>query len=87
VSFWTLRGRACREAGVSFCLYDLRHTFATRKAEAGVDLATLGAILGHNGLRTVTKYVHPTRQHMRAAMLGPAATISPQPQDQAYAIH
>lgn len=30
-----------------FVLYDFRHTFATRMAQAGVDLATLAAILGH----------------------------------------
>ena len=28
-----------------------RHTFATRMAQAGVDLATLAAILGHNSIR------------------------------------
>jgi len=40
----------CREAGVSFVPYDLRHTFATRLAESGCDLASLAAILGHSGL-------------------------------------
>jgi integrase len=57
-----------KEAGVAFVLYDLRHTFATRMAEAGVDLATLAAILGHNGLRVVQRYVHPTAGHKKAAM-------------------
>ena len=52
--------RTLREADVSFVLYDLRHTFATRAAEAGVPLATLAAILGHNNLRSVIKYVHPS---------------------------
>ena len=53
----------------SFVLYDFRHTFATRMAQAGVDLATLAAILGHNSIRIVQKYVHPTAEHKRAAML------------------
>jgi site-specific recombinase XerD len=37
-------------------------------AQAGVDLATLAAILGHNSIRIVQKYVHPTAEHKRAAM-------------------
>jgi len=59
------------EEGVSlrFVLYDFRHTFATRLAQAGVDLATLAAILGHNSIRIVQRYVHPTAEHKRAAML------------------
>ena len=58
----------CAETGLSFCLYDLRHTFATRMAQAGVDLATLAAILGHSSLRLVMRYVHPQAEHMKAAM-------------------
>jgi integrase len=52
-----------------FVLYDLRHTWATRAAQAGIDLATLAVILGHSGLRVVMKYVHPTAEHSKAAML------------------
>jgi integrase len=47
-----------------FVLYDLRHTYATRMAERGMPLATLAAILGHNSLRMVMRYVHPTQDHM-----------------------
>ncbi len=51
-----------------FVLYDFRHTFATRAAQAGMDLATLARILGHNSLRMVMKYVHPTQTHQDAEM-------------------
>src|SRR5271169_2639669 len=54
---------------VGFVLYDFRHTFATRMAEAGIDLATLAAILGHSSIRIVQRYVHPTAEHKRSAML------------------
>lgn len=60
---------ACIEAQVSFVLYDLRHTFATRLVtEAGVDVVTLAKILGHSNLRTVMRYVHPTDEAARSAM-------------------
>ena len=65
----------CDKAAVSFVLYDLRHTFATRMAEAGVDLATIAAILGHNSIRIVERYVHPTAEHKRAAMVKYAETM------------
>jgi integrase len=52
--------RACLAARVSFVLYDLRHTFGTRQAtEAKTDPFTLSRIMGHNGLRTIMRYVHP----------------------------
>ena len=63
---------ACAEnktrRALCFVLYDFRHTFATEMAQAGVDLATLAAILGHSSIRVVQKYVHPTADHQQQAM-------------------
>jgi integrase len=50
-------------------LYDFRRTFATRLAQAGVDLATLAAILGLSSIRIVQRHVHPTAERKRNAML------------------
>jgi integrase len=51
-----------------FRLYDLRHTWATRMAMAGVDLVTLAAMLGHSKINMVLRYAHPTQEHQFAAM-------------------
>jgi integrase len=61
--------RALKASGVRrFRLYDLRHTFATRAAMAGVDLVTLAAILGHSRIQMVLRYAHPTEEHQASAM-------------------
>jgi integrase len=66
------RKHVCRETksqrALNFVFYDFRHTFATRMAQAGIDLATLAAILGHNSIRIVQRYVHPTAEHKQSAM-------------------
>jgi integrase len=52
----------------AFRLYDLRHTWATRAAMAGVDLVTLAAMLGHSRIQMVLRYAHPTQDHQHQAM-------------------
>ena len=61
-------GAVARSGIAPFRLYDCRHTFATRAAMAGVDLATLAALLGHSRLTMVTRYAQPTEEHQFEAM-------------------
>ncbi len=51
-----------------FRLYDLRHTFGSRSAMAGVDLPTLKELMGHSDISTTMRYVHPTPEHKREAV-------------------
>ena len=62
--------KAVRDAEIepSFRLYDFRHTFGSRSAMAGVDLATLKELMGHSSITTTMRYVHPTPEHKRRAV-------------------
>lgn len=54
-------GRAVEEAGIKdFRFHDLRHTAATRMADAGADAFTLATILGHSDIRITARYAHAT---------------------------
>ena len=63
-----LWGTVTKKAGLLMVMYDLRHTFATRAVERGVDLPKLMAILGHANLRSIMRYVHMTALHLAAGM-------------------
>lgn len=56
-----------KECGISkLNFHALRHTFATRCVEAGVDVKTLSEILGHSGVSiTLDTYVHPSMDNKR----------------------
>ena len=51
-----------------FRLYDFRHTFGSRSAMAGVDLATLKELMGHSNISITMRYIHPTPEHKREAL-------------------
>lgn len=47
----------------------LRHTFATRALECGMDVKTLSEILGHkNAAITLNRYVHSLLEHKQDMM-------------------
>ncbi len=60
--------KALEESGVNpFRLYDLRHTYGTRAAEAGTDPLTLAKLMGHADLKTTQRYVHLSKAHLAEA--------------------
>jgi integrase len=61
---------ACREAGVThFTFHDLRHTFGTRLADAGVDVVKIKELMGHASIVTTMRYMHATDRGKRGAIV------------------
>jgi integrase len=53
---------------VDFHFHDLRHSAATRMADARADPFTLAAILGHSDIRMTARYTHATDEAKRRAV-------------------
>ena len=55
-----------RKAGiVGVCWHSLRHTAASRRVMAGVDLVSVKEILGHRDIQTTIRYAHRAPGHLR----------------------
>jgi integrase len=74
--------RAAKRAKVANArFHDLRHSFASDRISRGMDLYTLGKLLGHSTANQTGKYAHLQTQTMRDAMKKterPAGTIPAQ---------
>lgn len=58
--------------------HSMRHTFATRAIENGVDVSTVSGILGHANVTTTTRfYVHPREKAMTKAMANMTPIYTP----------
>ncbi|MFZ0962058.1 MAG: site-specific integrase [Terriglobia bacterium] len=69
-------GEAIRDLKKAFCTaletakisdfrwHDLRHSFGSRLAMAGVDLVSIQRLLGHKSLRMTTRYAHVSDEHL-----------------------
>jgi integrase len=58
----------CKAAGISgFRIHDLRHSYASFLASAGLSLPVIGALLGHSQVATTQRYSHLFDDPLRAA--------------------
>ena len=62
--------KLCDEAGIKrFCMHALRHTYATRAIESGMQPKVLQKLLGHASIQTtMDRYVHVTDESMDQAI-------------------
>lgn len=51
-----------------FCLYNFRHTFATRLAASGATPFDLMKIMGHSDIKMTARYIHPEQSSITLAM-------------------
>ncbi len=61
--------RALTKANIKdFRFHDLRHTFASRLAMAGVDIRTIQELMGHKDIRMTMRYSHLSNSHLKEAV-------------------
>lgn len=73
------RGREKTVVEPSARIHDLRHTYASVLASAGLSLPVIGALLGHSQPATTARYSHLMDDPLRAATERASAIISGKP--------
>jgi integrase len=72
----------CRAASIAGArVHDLRHTYASVLASAGLSLPVIGALLGHSTPTTTARYAHLFDDPLRAATERASAIIIQKPSD------
>lgn len=67
IDYWWRLARSA--AGLDHVtLHDLRHAAATEMVNAGIDLATVGAVLGHRSAASTKRYAHHGAQRLAEAV-------------------
>jgi integrase len=63
---WT---RAAAEEGIECTFHTLRHSTASALLGAGVDMRTIGGVLGHRSIQSTARYAHLQLASLEAAVL------------------
>jgi len=59
-----------KKAGIQkISFHSLRHTFATRCLEEGMDVKTLSELMGHSGVEMTLKYGKSLTEHKKKAVM------------------
>lgn len=91
VTVWTASKAvkaALREVGLGHArLHDLRHSAASEMVNAGIDLFTVGGVLGHKSAVSTARYAHLAQERLREAVgkIGARAGVKSHPKPQAKA--